>query len=388
VAHKSPVRHEPRSGLRATDSEHASAIEAGLPTQAVRSAGFLCSSGLGRQGVQDGDGEAPLSPSVSGRNCREEGQQAVLFSSPIGQETFAIDCFALSLDGFDLVLGVKWLKTLGPVSFDFGAPWMAFWRDGRPICWHDIGAKQQTTMGMAAATTEDLIAVFLSEFADIFTEPRGLPPLRHHDHRIHLLPDTVPVAVHPYCYPQLLKDELEKQCADMLAQGIIRPSTSPFSSPVLLVKKADGSWRFCVDYRALNDRTVKNKFPIPVVDELLDELKGAKCFTKIDSRSGYHQVRMHVDDILKTAFRTHQGLFEFLVMPFGLTNAPATFQALMNEVLGSFLRRFVLVFFDYILIYSSSLFDHVKHVKAVFQLLRKHQLRVKHSKCFFGATSV
>ena len=184
--------------------------------------------------------------------------------------------FALSLDGFDLVLGVKWLKTLGAVSFDFGVPWMAFWRDGRPICWHDIGAKQQTAMGAAAATTEDLIAVLLSEFADIFTEPRGLPPPRRHDHRIHLLPDTVPVAVHPYRYSQLLKDELEKQCADMLAQGIIRPSTSPFSSPVLLVKKADGSWRFCVDYRALNDRTVKDKFPIPVVDELLDELKGEK----------------------------------------------------------------------------------------------------------------
>jgi len=229
--------------------------------------------------------------------------------------------------------------------------------------------------------------VLLSDFADIFSEPRGLPPQRRHDHRIHLLPDTVPVAVHPYWYPQLLKDELEKQCADMLSQGIIRPSTSPFSSPVILVMKPDGSWRFCVDYRALNDRTIKDKFPIPVVDELLDELKGAKIFTKIDLQSGYHQVRMHVDDIEKIAFRTHQGLFEFLVMPFGLTNAPATFQALMNEVLGPFLRRFVLVFFDDILIYSTWA-DHLKHVKAVFQLLRQHHLCVKRSKCSFGASSV
>jgi hypothetical protein len=228
----------------------------------------------------------------------------------------------------------------------------------------------------------------LAEFEDVFTAPTGLPPPRSRDHHIHLLPDTAPVAVRPYRYPQLQKDELERQCRTLEQQGLIRRSTSAFSALVLLVKKGDGTWRLCVDYRAVNDRTVKNKFPIPVVEELLDEMRGAKFFTKLDLRSGYHQVRMHSADIEKTAFRTHDDLYEFLVMPFGLTNAPATFQALMNDVLRPFLRQFVLVFFDDILIFSSSWSEHLRHLREVLLVMCDNQLFLKLSKCSFGKSSV
>jgi hypothetical protein len=305
----------------------------------------------------------------------------------IDKDEFILDFFIIPLAGYEMVLGVQWLRTLGPILWDFGRAQMSCWCDDHRAVWHGVSARRSAPSTNATVPT-DLLEALLDEYTDVFSIPTGLPPPCHHNHRIHLLPGTALVAVRPYRYPQLVKDELERQCADMLQQGIIQPSSSAFSSPVLLVKKHDGTWRFCVDYHALNSKTVHDMFPIPVVDELLDELRGARFFTKLDLRSGYHQVRMDAADIEKTAFRTHHGHFEFLVMPFSLTNAPATFQALMNDVLHDFIRVFVLVFFDDILIFSDSWSSHLQHVRAVLQRLQEHSLAVKRSKCSFGATTV
>lgn len=155
-----------------------------------------------------------------------------------------------------------------------------------------------------------------------------------------------------------------------------------------MVRKKDGQWRFCVDYRLLNELTVKNKHPLPVIDELLDELAGATVFSKLDLRSGYHQIRMAEGEEHKIAFHTHQGLYEFLVMPFGLTSAPATFQSTMNQVLATCLRKSVLVFIDDILVYSPSIDMHAVHLREVFQLLQQHQLYIKRNKCSFALTEL
>ncbi|KAE8685919.1 hypothetical protein F3Y22_tig00111088pilonHSYRG00141 [Hibiscus syriacus] len=283
----------------------------------------------------------------------------------------------IQLGGSDMVLGVDWMKLFSPILMDFNKMTLSFvHQDGQIVI-------QEASKPIPAA-----IQSLLESYKDIFEEPRGLPPVRNHDHGISLKPDSIPVNLRPYRFPHNQKAEVERQIATMLSSSIIQPSKSPFASPCLLIKKKDGSWRFCVDYRQLNNMTIKYKFPIPVVEDLLDELHGAVYFSKIDLKSGYWQIRIKDAYIHKTAFRTHQGHYEFKVMSFGLTNAPATFQALMNELFSSFLRKFMLVFFDDILVYSSSMAAHIAHLQQVLEVLQANQLFAKFSKCFFGQTQV
>jgi hypothetical protein len=183
-------------------------------------------------------------------------------------------------------------------------------------------------------------------------------------------------------------EELKKQLKELADKGYIRPSASPWGSPVLFVKKKDGSMRMCIDYRNLNAVTVKNKYPLPRIDDLLDQLKDAKFFSKIDLRSGYHQMKIRPEDIPKTAFVTRYGQYEFTVVSFGLTNAPAYFMNMMNKVFMEELDRFVVVFIDDILVYSASAEEHEQHLRVVLEKLRQNQLYAKFSKCEFWLEEV
>ncbi|GJS32074.1 putative reverse transcriptase domain-containing protein [Tanacetum coccineum] len=174
----------------------------------------------------------------------------------------------------------------------------------------------------------------------------------------------------------------------MLENGFIRPSVSPWGAPVLFVKKKDGSMRLCIDYRELNRITIRNRYPLPRIDDLFDQLQGAKYFSKIDLRSGYHQLRVREQDISKTAFRTRYGHYEFLVMPFGLTNAPAVFMDLMNRIFHEYLDKFVIVFIDDILVYSKSEEEHERHLRIVLEILRQKKLYAKFLKCEFWLQQV
>ncbi|KAG8487500.1 hypothetical protein CXB51_018708 [Gossypium anomalum] len=227
------------------------------------------------------------------------------------------------------------------------------------------------------------------EFSDVFPEELpGLPPEREVEFSIDLIPGTTPISIAPYRMAPTELKELKTQLQELVDRSFIRPSHSPWGAPVLFVKKKDGSLRLCIDYRQLNKVTIKNKYPLPRIDDLFDQLKGATVFSKIDLRSGYYQLRVKESDVPKTAFRTRYRHYEFLVMPFGLTNAPAVFMDLMNRIFRPYLDKFVVVFIDDILVYSQDEEEHAEHLRTVLQILREKQLYAKFSKCEFWLREV
>ena len=225
----------------------------------------------------------------------------------------------------------------------------------------------------------------LDQYACVFADiPAGLPPKRNNDHCIPTLPGAMPPHKRMYRLSPREKEEVEKQVGDLLQKGWIVPSPSPYGAPVIFAQKKDGTLRMCIDYRALNKQTVKNRYPLPRIDDLLDMLHGATVFSSLDLQSGFHQIRISPEDSEKTGFLTHQGLYQYKVLCFGVSNAPSTFQSVMNEALAPVLGKTAMVYMDDILVYSKNREDHPRHLAEVLELLKKHQLYAKMSKCSFA----
>lgn len=324
------------------------------------------------------------------------------FPITISGHCFHVNLKILPLQCYDVILGIDWLEQHSPMAVDWREKWLSFDFQGTRI---KLQGVRPDTLNYEVISLQEVIQLeqkgelwcalelfplgadkvvvhcpteiqqLVEQFAELFEEPKGLPPPRNSTHSIPLIAGAQPFRLRPYRYNPAQKDEIEKQVAKILQNGMIQESVSPFASPVLLVKKKTGDWRLCVDYRRLNAMTIKNKFPLPVVDEILDELSGAKWFTTLDMSSGFHQILMKIQDRYKTAFQTHHGHYEYLVMPYGVTSGPASFQHEMNTMLAPILRKFAVVFIDDILIYSKTWEEHLSHIQQVFEILQHHKFK-------------
>ncbi|GJY82354.1 putative reverse transcriptase domain-containing protein [Tanacetum coccineum] len=277
----------------------------------------------------------------------------------------------IELGTFDVIIGMDWL-----VKHDVIIIY------GEKVVRIPYGNKTLTVK-----SDKDVLVIHY--FPEVFTDDLlGLPPSRQVEFQIDLIPGAAPVARAPYRLAPSEMKELSEQLRELLEKGFICPSLSPWGAPVLFVKNKDGSFRMCIDYCDLNKLTVNNRYHLPRIDNLFDQLQGSSVYSKIDLQLGYHQLRIKEEGIPITAFRTCFGHFEFQVIPFGLTNAPAVFIDLMNQVCKPYLDKFVIVFIDDILVYSKDEEEHRKHLKIILELLKKERLYTKFSKCDFWLDSV
>ncbi|KAL0536857.1 hypothetical protein IC582_025820 [Cucumis melo] len=351
-----------------------------------------------------------LSVSTPSRECILSKEKVKGCQIEITGRVIEVMLLVLDMD-FDVILGMDWLAA-NHASIDcsrkevaFNPPSLASFKfkgEGSRSLPKVISAmraskllSQGTWSILASVVDTREVDVSLSsepvvrDYLDVFPEELpGLPPHREIEFAIELEPGTVPISRAPYRMAPAELKELKVQLQELLDKGFIRPSVSPLGAPVLFVKKKDGSMRLCIDYRELNKVTVKNKYPLPRIDDLFDQLQGATVFSKINLQSGYHQLRIKDGDVPKTAFRSRYGHYEFIVMSFGLTNAPAVFMDLMNRVFREFLDTFVIVFIDDILIYSKTEAEHEEHLRMVLQTLRDNKLYAKFSKCEFWLKQV
>ncbi|KAL0558700.1 hypothetical protein IC582_003280 [Cucumis melo] len=352
-----------------------------------------------------------LSVSTPSGECMLSKEKVKACQIEIAGHVIEVTLIVLDMLDFDVILGMDWLAA-NHASIDcsrkevtFNPPSMASFKfkgggsKSLPQVISAIRASKllsQGTWGILASVVDTReVDVSLSsepvvrDYPDVFPEELpGLPPHREVEFAIELEPGTVPISRAPYRMAPAELKELKVQLQELLDKGFIRPSVSPWGAPVLFVKKKDGSMHLCIDYRELNKVTVKNRYPLPRIDDLFDQLQGATVFPKIDLRSGYHQLRIKDEDVPRTTFRSRYGHYEFIVMSFGLTNAPAVFMDLMNRVFREFLDTFVIVFIDDILIYSKTEAEHEKHLRMVLQTLRDNKLYAKFSKCEFWLKQV
>ncbi|GKB06164.1 putative reverse transcriptase domain-containing protein, partial [Tanacetum coccineum] len=295
-------------------------------------------------------------------------------------QPFKIDLMPIKLGSFDVIFGMDLLsKYHARIICDEKVIHIPI--DGETLIIRD-DRTQVMEKKSDEKQLEDIPVV--RKFPEVFPEDLpSIPPVRQVEFQIDIIPGATPVARAPYRLVPSEMQELSNQLQELADRGFIRPSTSPWGAPVLFVKKKDGSFRMCIDYRELNKLTVKNRYPLPRIDDLFDKLQGSSVYLKINLISGYHQLRVRDEDIPKTTFRTRYGHYEFQVMPFGLTNTPVVFMDLMNHVCKPYLDKFVIMFIDDILIYSRNKKEHANHLRIILELLKKEKLYAKFSKCNF-----